>query len=795
MAASAAARKSGQGAGGVGACPTGSRPALNAPALAQRDSLVFSNLSPGELSAATRYLQSRPELNLTKYSDVVEANQLAMNWIWIAELWLPNKTAALQFLDGVGPQPPREARVVLTMGASSTMAEVVVGPLPNPTYYRYLSHDKQVPPSYNQRASDIVEYALMSPIFDEAFAAGVGNITRQLLDGYDVSATCGEGISSGCLLWMDSAPKGTRETRNTMFWFVFDLPGVDLAPTGLEARLDHTGLDSTQWSITEWLWWGQSFNSTAAFVSAWQAGQLTVPPNGFVPANISLSSFEPRGAPMPPKGQIGAQHYEPNGHRFSVQGSHVRWLKWDFSFNIRDTSGMGLFNIKYAGNRVAYEVSLQEAGAFYSGAHTSAMQQHTMYMDTAWSMGNLALELIAGIDCPMHAQLLPMVHYTNSGPYTIQNSVCVFEWDSAMPLRRHYEAAFDDMETMYGSWAAGVQSSVLVVRSISTVYNYDYVFDYLFYRNGVMEVAVTPTGYPQATYYNAADPTTKLVGNPLSPHIMGTVHDHLFNYKVDVELLNPPGAPAKNRFRTDTLTSVCFNSPVQNSRPIGNYICHKELVTTNITTESAFTMNPATPKSLIFESSTQRNSWGSPKGYKLNIKNYAYLLYPPDYAPMNHAGWARQQLAVTKYKDGERFSSMHYDQNTPTQPCLNFSTYMDGESLVDTDIVAWVTIGQHHVPTAEDGPTTATPGHRISFVLHPYNFFDYDPSMDASDVVFIDIDDTVAGAGHTYRDFGTDHNAECAPTTPATGAYGNNWRKWKGAYAGSGLMGRRRHQR
>ena len=380
--------------------------------------------------------------------------------------------------------------------------------------------------------SDTVEYAAIEALWDAAHIAGLGAITTQLLSGYTMGANCSTGSSAGCIYGYDSSPKGTRAVRNGIFWFVFDLPGIDLQTTGLEARVTHSGVDASAFFVSEWLWWGQSFTSTAAFVAAFRAGQLTVPPAGAVPATARVSSFEKTTAtssPSPP--QLGPQHFEPAGRRFAVQGSHVTWMKWSFAFGVRATAGLGLFNVLFGGERIAYEISLQEAGAFYSGARTSALQQQTMYLDSSWSMGMLSLELLPGVDCPRNALMLPTTQYTSSGPATVEGSVCIFEHDTATPLRRHYEMATGDTSAHYGSWAGGLQGHVLVVRTVTTVYNYDYIIDMLFNRNGVIEVAVTPAGYPQATYYNAADPTTASVGNPMTRWMMGTAHDHFFNYK------------------------------------------------------------------------------------------------------------------------------------------------------------------------------------------------------------------------------------------------------------------------
>ena len=59
----------------------------------------------------------------------------------------------------------------------------------------------------------------------------------------------------------------------------------------------------------------------------------------------------------------------------------------------------------------------------------------------------------------------------------------------------------------------------------------------------------------------------------------------------------------------------------------------------------------------------------------------------------------------------------------PPQP-VNFSSYINGESVRNTDIVNWVTVGAYDVPTSESAPVTAVTGRELSFWLRPYNYFD-----------------------------------------------------------------------
>jgi len=62
----------------------------------------------------------------------------------------------------------------------------------------------------------------------------------------------------------------------------------------------------------------------------------------------------------------------------------------------------------------------------------------------------------------------------------------------------------------------------------------------------------------------------------------------------------------------------------------------------------------------------------------------------------------------------------------------NPQSYLDkqinGESIVDEDIVNWVSVGFLHIPTSEDMPMTIRV--ETGFLLKPFNFFDRTASFD-----------------------------------------------------------------
>ena len=98
---------------------------------------VFSDLTSEEVQGLTDFIYSKAELNLVRPNEA----KVDTNYVYLAELHLPNKRDVVAYLDGETSQKPtREARVVIFRGnqTSPDIIEIVVTPLPNPTSYRIL---------------------------------------------------------------------------------------------------------------------------------------------------------------------------------------------------------------------------------------------------------------------------------------------------------------------------------------------------------------------------------------------------------------------------------------------------------------------------------------------------------------------------------------------------------------------------------------------------------------------------------------------------------------------------------
>jgi hypothetical protein len=83
------------------------------------------------------------------------------------------------------------------------------------------------------------------------------------------------------------------------------------------------------------------------------------------------SGFKPRPGPKRGADQpVGPISYEPYGRRFSItRGNKVDWLGWSLYTGAMPSSGPRLFDVRFKGQRIAYEVSMQEALAGKLGGY------------------------------------------------------------------------------------------------------------------------------------------------------------------------------------------------------------------------------------------------------------------------------------------------------------------------------------------------------------------------------------------------------------------------------------------
>ncbi len=192
------------------------------------------------------------------------------------------------------------------------------------------------------------------------------------------------------------------QTRKMFLLLVRQLEGRFLHPVGLEVRLDMRSENYTDWRI-EVLWFrGIVYFGVDDFSRNFDQTQNRQRSQRYDPTDRNLfSSLHFRGDAVPEEPKRGPRSYMPDGKRFSVNRHQVSWQGWRFDFNVRSDIGLQLHDVRFKGERIAYELSLSEVGVIYSGASPSP--QHTSYLDAAWPLGMYFYELFPGVDCPEDA--------------------------------------------------------------------------------------------------------------------------------------------------------------------------------------------------------------------------------------------------------------------------------------------------------------------------------------------------------------------------------------------------------
>ncbi|MDA1207549.1 MAG: hypothetical protein O2858_07725 [Proteobacteria bacterium] len=413
----------------------------------------------------------------------------------------------------------------------------------------------------------------------------------------------------------------------------------------------------------------------------------------------------------------------PEGVNFKIAGSRVDWQNWQFYLRFDPRQGTILNRVGHVtpeGFRsVAYEIAMSEM--FVPYYDTDPHWFYRAYFDMGeYGLGNMATEL-KGSDCPSHAVYQPVVLHTSSGePRTAENRICIFEHDPGYPIWRHHESLYDGIPGMDNHQSR--TATELVVRMVATIGNYDYFQDYIFQQDGRLRIRMVATGIDATkgvfarTLDDPTAPADTETGTLIAPNLVGINHDHYFSYRIDMDVDGP-----SNHFERHRLKSIAQpeGAPRQ-----GIWGVTSERVSNELAARTR--MEVSKPALLVFASSQRQNAMGYATGYQVIMPNVRPLVTLQD-ATHRRARFVEHNLWVTRYKQEEIFSAgLMVNQSAPDQGLPSYVN--DDESIEGTDLVAWPTMGFHHVPMAEDWPVM--PAKVDEIVLKPRNYFDHNPAID-----------------------------------------------------------------
>ncbi|RDW88702.1 putative copper amine oxidase [Coleophoma cylindrospora] len=672
----------------------------------------WASLSDDEAASVLKWLFGQPTLNLTATADAGEWD----NTVLLVELMEPNKTDVISYLDGNGTAPSRYAHVVLDHRASVDpyYQDLLVGPLPvsnvttrmQPLTYPYTRQTEG-----KIRNLDADSNTLYSEWLYKV-SASILDITLDLFNGSVL------GLDNDTLdVWgIDPLWQYDGVIRWDTFWSLptTEMDSGTLLPLGLFFKSNVTGRDPSKWTLDGWLYNDIFYATTDEFRTAYYSP-------GFekLPMNIDGEwAWTDQAGDIPPLDtNFPPMSVAPSGSRYFAdpEQKYVKWMDFEFYISFSRDTGMHLHDIRYKGERIIYELGLQEALAHYAG--NDPVQSGTAYLDTYYGFGTYAFELVKGYDCPSHATYMNTTFYTAETTHTHIDSICLFEVDSNYPIQRHSTSAY----------VSATKNIFFTVRTVCTVGNYDYMFSYEFHMDGSINVNVRASGYIQSAFFAKNGDYGYQIHDALS----GSMHDHVLNFKIDFDILG-----TANTMTTSTNVPVSEVYPWSDGQTRNTMKLQRTQITNEDEGKLDWTSNGATQ--YIIQNLDQLNEYGNPRGYRIlpssptihvTIENSSNLV--------NAAQWATHDIFVTRQHDTEPRSAYPYNTQDVANPAINFNDFFDGESLLQEDIVVWFNLGMHHVPHTGDLPNTVFSTAHSGLQIMPLNYLPRDPSRETVNQVRI----------------------------------------------------------
>ena len=466
-------------------------------------------------------------------------------------------------------------------------------------------------------------------------------------------------------------------------------------------------------------YWAHPIENLVAVVDLVQKKIVKIEDHGVVPVPLKSTPYDgsDRMVNLPHK---PLEINEPEGKNYTITGNSVHWRNWDFHVRLDSRVGLILstasYNDKGVKRKVMYEGSL--GGMIVPYGDPDVGWYFKAYLDSGeYGMGTLTSSIEPGKDAPQNAVYLNAILADYAGnPVNIPKAIAIFE-RYAGPEFKHQEM---------GQPNISVERRDLVVRWISTVGNYDYMFDWVFSENGTIGINAGATGIEAvkgvktSTMKDSTAAEDTKYGTLIDHNIVGTTHQHIYNFRLDLDVDG----------EKNTLTEI--NPIVAPNTAGGPRVSTMQTTEHQVLTEkeAAQKFDPSTIR--ILSNVNKTNKVGNPVSYQLIP--YAGGTHPVAKGAnfskdewINHRlSFMDKQLWVTRYNPDELFPEGKYPNRSNKDTGLGMFV-ADDQNIVNTDNVVWLTTGTTHIARAEEWPIMPTEW--VNVLLKPWNFFSETPTL------------------------------------------------------------------
>jgi primary-amine oxidase len=429
-----------------------------------------------------------------------------------------------------------------------------------------------------------------------------------------------------------------------------------------------------------------------------------------VPANEYIGEYQTPRTDLKPLNVI-----QPEGASFTLTpvgttGHTLEWQKWHMRIGFNQREGPILYDVRYDGRPLFYRVSLSDMNIPYADPRAPFHKKSAFDLGDAGA-GAMANNLQLGCDCLGHiAYLDGTVSDDKGSPVLLENAICIHEQDGGIGWKH----------TNYRTGRAAVtRTRELVVQTIITVSNYEYILAYQFNTAAEFHYEVRATGILSTQPIDhSLDKVGVPFGTVVHPGVLAAHHQHIFSLRIDPML---DGSHA-NRL----VYSEAHPMPLD---PKLNASGHGYTVTeTQVKESSGLDLAPQHNRIFKIQNTQSRNPINNqPAAYKIMAPPFQPILSHPSSFNFKRAEFADHAIYVTTHADRELYAGGWYTNQS--RGGTGVRAWADRkDNVLDQDIVVWVQFGINHVPRIEDFPVM--PCEVLKVMLKPVNFFERNPAGD-----------------------------------------------------------------
>ncbi|KAF2653868.1 putative copper/topaquinone oxidase [Lophiostoma macrostomum CBS 122681] len=380
--------------------------------------------------------------------------------------------------------------------------------------------------------------------------------------------------------------------------------------------------------------------------------------------------------------------------------------KWRFrvGFNLRE--GLVLHDVRFDGRPAFYRLALSDMFVPYADPRPPFHRKSAFDFGDAGA-GATANSLELGCDC------LGLIKYFNGiladgdgNAYVKRNVICMHEQDDLIRWKH----------TVPSGRAIGARSRVLILQTMSTLANYEYIFLWTFDQAGGIGFEIRATGIMSTQPIPLDSTEDYKYGNIVHPGVVAPSHQHIFCMRID---------PAVDGHGNEVVQSDTVAMPYdEESNPYGvGFIVQK----TSLLKAGSYDSDVSKGRVwLITNPSKEHPVTRRSVAWKLHPHNSQMLLAGEKSLHKARGAFSVHQLFLTKYNRHELYAPGNFTiQSRKENGVVSWANRKDD---LNGDPVIWHSFGITHIPRTEDFPVM--PIAKLQVKLEPNNFFKANPAID-----------------------------------------------------------------